>query len=298
MKFDYKELIDEVHSRNFWPRLLIMIFGVFLLAITYNMFFLEYDLVTGGTSGLAIIINHLFDIDPALFIFIIEIFLLILSFILLGTKRTGMTILGSLLFPFFISLTSNICSFIADKVVYDSYIIITLVSGLLFGIGNGLVYKMGYSTGGADIVMQILNKYMKISTGTASFITSIAVVVPGAFVFGLNKAIYGTIIIVIISILVDKIMLGISNSKMFYIRTKKVEEVQDFIKEMNTGYTIIKADGAYSKKKYDMIMCVLPTRDYYMFKNVIQKIDPDAFFIITDCYEVYGGQRKEINPFI
>ena len=139
---------------------------------------------------------------------------------------------------------------------------------------------------------------MKISTGTASFITSIAVVVPGAFVFGLNKAIYGTIIIVIISILVDKIMLGISNSKMFYIRTKKVEEVQDFIKEMNTGYTIIKADGAYSKKKYDMIMCVLPTRDYYMFKNVIQKIDPDAFFIITDCYEVYGGQRKEINPFI
>jgi uncharacterized membrane-anchored protein YitT (DUF2179 family) len=298
MKFDYKELIDEVHSKNFWPRLLIMIFGVFLLAITYNMFFLEYDLVTGGTSGLAIIINHLFDIDPALFIFIIEIFLLILSFILLGTKRTGMTILGSLLFPFFISLTSNICSFIADKVVYDSYIIITLVSGLLFGIGSGLVYKMGYSTGGADIVMQILNKYMKISTGTASFITSIAVVVPGAFVFGINKAIYGTIIIVIISILVDKIMLGISNSKMFYIRTKKVEEVQDFIKEMNTGYTIIKADGAYSKKKYDMIMCVLPTRDYYMFKNVIQKIDPDAFFIITDCYEVYGGQRKEINPFI
>ena len=146
--------------------------------------------------------------------------------------------------------------------------------------------------------MQILNKYLKISTGVASFITSIVVVVPGAFVFGINKAIYGIIIIIIISVLVDKIMLGISNSKMFYIRTKKLEEVQEFIKEMNTGYTTIKADGAYSKKKYDMIMCVLPTRDYYMFKNVIQKIDPEAFFIITDCYEVYGGQRKEIFPFI
>ena len=146
--------------------------------------------------------------------------------------------------------------------------------------------------------MQILNKYMKISTGVASLITSIAVIVPGAFVFGLNKAIYGTIIVIIISVLVDKIMLGISNSKMFYIRTKKAEEVQEFIKEMNTGYTMKKADGAYSKKKYDMIMCVLPTRDYYMFKNVIQKIDPEAFFIITDCYEVYGGKRKDIFPFI
>ena len=72
MKFDYKELIDEVRSKNFWPRLLIMVIGVFILSVTYNLFFLRYELVTGGTSGLAIIINHLFDIDPALFIFIIE----------------------------------------------------------------------------------------------------------------------------------------------------------------------------------------------------------------------------------
>ena len=298
MKFDYKELIDEVRSKNFWPRLIIMILGVFILAVTYNLFFLEYELVTGGTSGLAIIIKHLFDIDPALFIFIVEIFLLTLSFFLLGPKQTGMTILGSLLFPFFISLTSGVCQSIADSVSYDSYIIISLVSGVLFGTGSGLVYKMGYSTGGADIVMQILNKYLKISTGLASFITSIIVIIPGSFVFGLNKTIYGIIIVIIISVLVDKIMLGISNSKMFYIRTKKIDEVQEFIKEMNTGYTIVKADGAYSKKKYDMIMCVLPTRDYYMFKNVIQKIDPEAFFIITDCYEVYGGQRKETFPFI
>ena len=76
MKFDYKELIDEVRSKNFWPRLIIMILGVFILAVTYNLFFLEYELVTGGTSGLAIIINHLFEIDPALFIFIVEIFLI------------------------------------------------------------------------------------------------------------------------------------------------------------------------------------------------------------------------------
>lgn len=297
MKFDYKEIIDEVGSKNFWPRLFVMIIGVFILAFTYNLFFLKYELVTGGTSGLAIIINKLFGLSPALFIFIAEIFLLTLSFLLLGPRQTGMTIMGSLLYPLFISLTSDICLKISSSIEYDSYIIICLISGVLFGVGSGLVYKMGYSTGGSDIVMQILNKYMKISTGVAAFITSIAVIIPGAFVFGLNKAIYGTIIVIIISILVDKIMLGISNSKMFYIRTKKAEEVQDFIKEMKTGYTMLKADGAYSKKKYDMIMCVLPTRDYYMFKNVIQKIDPDAFFIITDCYEVYGGQRKKNFPF-
>ena len=127
MKFDYKELIDEVRSKNFWPRLLIMVIGVFILAVTYNLFFLRYELVTGGTSGLAIIMKDLFNITPALFIFIAEIFLLTLSFFLLGPKQTGMTILGSLLFPFFISLTSDICVKISSSVVYDSYIIICLI---------------------------------------------------------------------------------------------------------------------------------------------------------------------------
>lgn len=298
MKFDYKELIDEVNSKHFWSRLIIMVLGVLLLAVTYNVLLLPYDLVTGGTSGIAIIINHLFDISPALFIFLVEIVLLILSFFLLGPKKTGMTIIGSLLFPLFISLTEVPCTILSQSIEFDSNLIITLISGVLFGTGSGLVYKMGYSTGGADIIMQIINKYFKISTGVAAFITNILVIVPGAFVFGLNKAIYGTIIVIIISVLVDKIMLGISNSKVFYIKTKKIDEVKAFIKSMNTGYTIIRATGGYSNEESDMIMCVLSTTQYYMFKNVIQEIDKDAFIIITDCYEVYGGRRKEDFPFI
>ena len=223
MKFDYNEIIEEVKSQHFWSRLVIMIFAVFLLAITYNTLLLPYELVTGGTSGIAIIINHFFDIPPAMIIFILEIILLILSFILLGTKKTSMTIIGALLFPFFISITENSCQIITNLVKFDNYIIISLISGILFGIGSGVVYKMGYSTGGGDIIMQILNKYLNISTGTASFITNIIIIFIGAFVFGINKAIYGTIIVIIISILVDKIMLGISTTKMFYIQTKKID---------------------------------------------------------------------------
>lgn len=297
MKFDYKELIEEVQSKNFWPRLCITIIGIFILAVTYNMFLLPYNLVTGGTSGIAIIINKLFGISPAIFIFSVEIFLLILSFMLLGTKQTGMTIFGSLLFPLFVSITSEPCLEISKLLIFDNNIILALISGVLYGVGCGIIYKAGYSTGGTDIIMQIMTKYMKISNGTTSFIVSMLIILSGAFVFGLNNAIYGTMIVIINSILVDKIMLGISNSKAFYIRTKKIEEVQDFIKEINSGYTLLKSAGGYSKEKYDMIMCVLPTRDYYMFKHVVQEIDPEAFFIITDCYEVYGGQRKKDSLF-
>ena len=298
MNFDYKELTELVQSKNFWPRLLIMITGIFIMAVTYNIFLLHNNLVIGGTSGLAIIVKDIFDISPALFIFIIELFLLIISFFLLGAKTTGMTIIGSLLFPLFISITSGFCSILADKLVFDSMLIIALISGILFGVGSGLVYKMGYSTGGSDIIMQILNKYLSISSGIALFASNVAIIIVGAFIFGLNKSIYGIIIVVINSILVDKIMLGISNSKVFYISTKKPDEIKGLIKTMKTGYTLLKAEGGYSKQKKDMIMCVINNKDYYMFKNVVEQIDPECFIIITDCYEVYGGKRKETFPFI
>ncbi len=298
MNFDYKELTELVQSKNFWPRLLIMITGIFIMAVTYNIFLLHNNLVIGGTSGLAIIVKDIFDISPALFIFIIELFLLIISFFLLGAKTTGMTIIGSLLFPLFISITSGFCSILADKLVFDSMLIIALISGILFGVGSGLVYKMGYSTGGSDIIMQILNKYLSISSGIALFASNAAIIIVGAFIFGLNKSIYGIIIVVINSILVDKIMLGISNSKVFYISTKKPDEIKGLIKTMKTGYTLLKAEGGYSKQKKDMIMCVINNKDYYMFKNVVEQIDPECFIIITDCYEVYGGKRKETFPFI
>ena len=181
MNFDYKELTEIVQSKNFWPRLLVMIVGIFIMAVTYNIFLLHYNLVIGGTSGLAIIVKDIFEISPALFIFIVELFLLTISFFLFGAKTTGMTIIGSLLFHLFISITAGFCSILAEKLVFDSMLIIALISGIMFGIGSGLVYKMGYSTGGSDIIMQILNKYFSISSGVALFISNVAIIILGAF---------------------------------------------------------------------------------------------------------------------
>lgn len=297
MKFDYKQIIDEVFSKNFWPRLLTTIIGSFVLAINYNLFLLHNNLVIGGTSGIAIILHEYFNIDSATFLMIVNVTFLILSFIFLGPRNTGLTIVGSLLYPTFVSLTSGLCDYLATKIVFDDFILIALVSGCLFGSANGFIYKAGFTTGGSDIIIQILNKYLKIPTGVASFIFNILVIASGAMLFGINKAIYAVIVIIINSILIDKIMLGISDSKMFYIVTKKPEQVKDFINEMHAGFTIMRTDGGYTNKANNIIMCVISTKQYYMFKNVIEEIDPQAFFIISDCYEVYGGHREVKNPF-
>ena len=299
MKFNYKEIIDEVCSKNFWPRLIIMAISVLIVSLCYNTFLLRNDLVIGGVSGIATILHSIIDINPATFILITNIILIIISFFLLGPRSTGLTIIGSILFPIFISLTAGISDTIASNLDIQEFVVITVVSGIIYGTANGFIYKTGYSTGGTDIIMLIISKYFKIPTGTATLIIDSIIVGVGAITFGLSNAIYALIIIFINSFLINKIMLGISSSKMFYIQTDKIDEVTRFItEEMHTGYTIMNTDNGNKDKRKNIIMCVLSTRDYFMVKNIIQTIDPDSFFIISDCYEVYGGHRKEQFPFI
>lgn len=298
MKFDYKKIVDEVCSKNFWKRIIIMSIGAFILAFNYNLFFLQNNLVTGGTSGLAIIVKHYTNISPATFLLVINIVFAVFSFILLGARQTGMTLVGALIYPVFVSLTSGMCEFLATKIILEDMLLVAIISGLLFGMANGFIYKTGFTTGGSDIPIQIINKYLKIPTGTASFVVNFCVILAGAMIFGISKAIYATLILFINSNLINKIMLGISDSKMFYIQTKKPDEVITFINQMNFGYTIMRTDGGYSHEKNNMIMCVIATKDYYTFRSVIEKIDPGAFFIISDCYQVYGGRINQNFPFI
>lgn len=297
MKFDYKAIINDVSSKKIIPRLIIVTIAIILLALNYNIFLLHNSFVIGGASGIATIFNSLTGVNPATFLFVFNIVTIIISFRALGPRQTGLTIIGSILYPVCISLTSNISEIIAEKLVFDNFILITIVSGFIYGVANGFTYKTGFSTGGADTIIQIMNKYLKMPTGTASLLFNTIIIIFGAVIFGINKAIYAIIIVAINSFLVDKIMLGISDSKMFYIYTKKPKEVKAFINEMQSGYTIMRTEGGYSNKENDLIMCVISTSDYFMFKNVITEIDPNSFFIISDCYQVYGGHRKERFPF-
>ena len=122
------------------------------------------------------------------------------------------------------------------------------------------------------------------------FSDGLIVLCSGLF-FGINSMLYSIIILYIISLMSDRVVLGTSDNKMFYIVTKKDEEVKEFIlKYLNHGVTIFKGKGGYSKNNENVLMAVLPTKDYYRLKEGINEIDKDAFFIVTDSYEVFGGE--------
>lgn len=268
--------------------LIEFIIGCFLVALAFNLFMSPNNLVAGGVSGFSLILKHFFGLNPSTIISVANVFLIILSFLVLGKEKTKATILGSILFPIFVSLTEHLSTYISFK--ESEMILIAVFGGVLQGLGAGLIFRAGYSTGGTDILNMIVSKIFKISLGNSMFFTDGTIILIGAFVFGFNHLMYSLIILYLISTLTDKVVLGISDSKAFYIITSKEKEVKDFvINELKHGVTEFNAKGGFNSENQTVLMSVVPTREYYKLKEGIHNIDKNAFFVAMDSYEVKGG---------
>lgn len=270
-------------------RYVSFILGCLLVAISYNAFLANHDLVPGGISGLAIILNHLIGINNALFVFLVGIILLVISYFLLGKEKTKYSVLGTILFPIFLELTLWVTKIVT--IDESQLLLASLFGGVIYGVGIGMILKAGFTTGGTDIINQILSKYLKISMGKAILITDGIIVFISAIVFGPVHLMYSVLVLYILSIMSDRIILGISDSKAFFIITEQDDLVKDYVlSELGHGATIFKAKGGLNKENQNVLLCVLPTKDYYKLRAGINAIDKEAFFVATDAYEVYGGE--------
>lgn len=279
----------KINKKSKIGRYLSFVLGCLIIAISFNLFLEPNDLVPGGVGGASIILNDLFGIDTSVFILIVNILLLILSYFLLGKEKTKASILGSLLFPLFIELTSDINLYL--RIDNSQVLLSALFAGVIYGFGAGINYKAGFTTGGTDILNQIVAKYFKVGMGKSILICDGTIVLLSGFVFGLNNLMYSLIILYLISYMSDRVMLGISSSKAFYIVTDEDVKIKEYIiKYLNHGVTEFNAKGGIYKEKKHVLLCVLPTKEYYVLKEGINAIDPEAFFVVTDAYEVFGGE--------
>ncbi len=275
------------------------VLGTFLLGLTFNLFFKRYDLIVGSMSGIGLILEETTGFSSTLFIWISSIALLIISYILLGKESTSNAAIGSILYPLMVTTTAPIAEVIEKYVTIDEHILIVILAAIAYGISNGMIYKVGFSTGGGDILMQLISKYMNIPTASANAFYSAIIVFISGFVFGWTSFVYAVIILIISNIVINKLLVGISNSKVFFIRTNKAKEIKNVINsEFESGFTILNTESSFLKRHGELIMVAVSTRKYYQLKNRILDIDPDAFFVINDCYEVNGGMRKSNIPFL
>lgn len=296
-KSNYKTFIKKFRIKENIINYTTFIIFLMLCALNYNLILIPNNIVIGGISGLGNAFKSL--IDPSYFIFGVNIILIIFAFILLGKEHFKNAIIGGLLYPILIKVTEPLASQLLPYLTLDNELIYLLMGAIFDGLCFGVIYKRGFSTGGSDILTSILAKYFHISSGKASLIVNGTIIVISGFILGLKGAIFGIIGIYISTTLSDRIMIGISDSKQFIIETNEPIKLKDFIiTELNYGVTLLDAHGGYLKDKKEIIMCVVNNRDYIFFENAIKKIDPDAFFVVSDCYEVSGGKRRNRFPFI
>lgn len=276
--------MNNPYGNNIYEKISLFTFGTFLLALSFNLFFSPNDIVIGGLSGLSIIFRETIHLNDSVFILIASLLLLILGYNFLGKKITINALLGSILFPIFVECSKYYVTLIP---IEGSKLLISLFGGLLYGFASGLILKTGFSVGGLQILAQIINKYFHISLGKATLLINIIVISIGSIFFGISTALYAIISLYIISVVIDKVLIGISNEKTFYIITSKEKELEEYLKENKLiNYTRLSVKGGYTNKHKKMYLCTIPTKEYTILKEFVKNIDKEAFFLITDTFEV------------
>lgn len=289
-KINTDNVLHIIENKDLLKRYVMLIIGLLIYSVTYNVFFVKNNLIYGGSSSVATIIKDY--VAPPITILFISILALLLSFIFLGKKGASDSLVGSLLFPLFVTLTSSVDL----PIPKDDMMLVAICGAVLIGLANGIMGRSGLGAGGLDSIVHILEVKLKISTGKAFMFLNGLIVIIGGFKFGLRTLLYALIILYIISIVTDKVVMSISMNKTFFIVTSKVDEVKEYIlTNLSRGVTTLQAHGGFSEHKQEVIMAVIPSMEYFKAKEGILEIDPNAFFTITDSYQVFGqdSHRKK-----
>lgn len=258
------------------------------------MFLIPHHIVPGGVTGIAMVLNFLLNTPVGLIAIILNIPLFIVALKFLGVRFGFKSVIAifftNLLIDFFI-YTVKITP------PTNNIILAALYGGLLLGLGLGLIFRGGASTGGSDIVGQILSRFTNLSVGMWIMIVDFVVItLAGITTHSIELALLGYLSLFLSSKIIDLVLEGMDYARAVFIITEKQKKVVDEIyKKMNRGVTILEGYSPYTKEKRPVIMCVVTKKETHLLKTLIQDIDENAFVILTDVFEVLGrGFRRRV----
>ena len=269
-----------------------IIFGIILMNFGFYFFLLPNDLVTGGVSGIAVILNT-FGISPSLSILLMNIAFAILGLLTMGKNYFFKVILGSLVSPLVIFILEflNIDQMLILNQLTESRLLISsLLGALSVGFGLGIVFRNGGSTGGIDILQNIMNKKHHLSYNVAFIFTDGIIVLIGLLFFrNIEHFLFSVGVVILSGLIIDNIsILGRAGQTLFIVTEKEEEVKLAIFKELDRGTTVIDAKGGYSGKNKKLVICVTSKRELNLVRTVVDKADPDAFTFIAQTKEAVG----------
>lgn len=267
--------------------LILILFGSCVYALAYNMFLIPHHIVPGGVTGIAMIFYRYLHtpIGTVTIILNIPIFLLGAKFIgkSYTIKSIAAVIVSSLLIDFFTYVISL-------PQVTDNKILAALYGGIMLGIGLGVIFRGQASTGGTDIIGQVINRYSNFSTGNSIMIVDFLIISVSGFAFNnFELALYGYLTLFFSTKIIDLVLEGISYTRAAFIISEYNKTISDTIlKKLDRGVTQLQGLGGFSNQPKNVLYVVIAKRQVQELVSIIKEIDPNAFVVITDVYEVLG----------
>ncbi|MFO7676290.1 MAG: YitT family protein [bacterium] len=267
--------------------LLLIFAGSVVMALAYSLFLIPHKIVPGGVGGLAMVLNHFFHTPVGLVILVLNVPLFIIGVRVLGKTYGLKSVLGIV-----------VSSGVIDLVHYalpvgpatTNPILACVFGGLLLGAGLGLVFRGGGSTGGSDIIGQVIATHSDLSTGSAILLVDAVVISGAGLAFGsFELALYGFLNLYLQSRAIDLVLEGLSYTRAMFIISDAAPAISARITgTMNRGVTLLDAHGGHTGRPRQVIFTVMSKREVLRARELVRELDPAAFVIITDVYEVLG----------
>lgn len=264
-----------------------IILGNLIIALGVTLFILPANILSGGVAGIAVALQPIFHLSPRFVINALTIGLYIVGAVLLGKRFALKTIISTIVYPLFIS---GLGMMFPEVHITSNALLASIYAGVCTGIGIGLVYRVGGSTGGMDIPPLVINKYTHIALPTLVMCIDGATVLLGASTYGVEAAMIGLVSVWVCGQLIDKVItIGGHEAKNVMIISEKHEELmQTIYQNINRGATILHAQGGYTRAEKPVIMMVIVKKQFPELNRIIAQVDPEAFVIVSDVNEVQG----------
>jgi uncharacterized membrane-anchored protein YitT (DUF2179 family) len=265
--------------------ILMIILGSAISGVAFNLFIIPNKLLSGGISGISLILNYLFNINTGLMIFIFNIPIFIIGYKFIDKEFVFLSLIGMIAFSTWI----EVFSFLQDSSLVQDVMLSSIYAGVLNGIGLGIVLKNRASQGGIDIIAVIVKKYFSMNIGSTSMIINTCIVVAASFITNLNLAMYTLISMYVGATVMDKIQQGFDRRKSVMIITNKEKQVaEEVFKRLVRGVTYLEGEGAYTGDKKRVIYCIVSLNQLAKLKQIVREVDENAFITVSDTSEVMG----------
>ena len=265
---------------------LCVIFGNSIHALSVTLFLLPADLISCGTTGIGLVVEHLFHIPLSGFIFVFNVVMLVVGWLILGKTFAMTTALSSILYPF---ILEGMQLAFSDMYITDNILLNTIFAGMGLATGLGIVIRAGASTGGMDIPPLVLKKLFGIPVTVTLWLFDFCIMSAQMFFHEAEDLLYGVILLIVISFTLNKVLLlGTAKTQVKIISTKHEAIREAILSKGDRGVTLLHGEGGYLHNDTEVILTIISNNELPKIQRLAREIDPGCFMIVNEVSEVWG----------